>query len=51
MPLFLVVFHDELAAIHLVQMSAREMDFARIVMPLLVSFANHLERMGAVGAA
>ena len=48
-PAVLVVFQDDLAAIHFLRVAGEEMDRARVVIPLLVSQVGLLEREGPLG--
>ena len=50
-PTLLVVFDDELAAIHFLRVARAEMTRARVSVPLLVSHKKLLERAGPLGRA
>ena len=50
-PAVLVVFHDELAATHFLQVARERMDRAGVEVPLLVSHRDLLHREGPLGRA
>ena len=50
-PLVLVVFHDDLAAAHFLQVAREEMCRTRAKVPLFVSHRRLLERVGLLGLA
>ncbi len=50
-PIVLVVFDDELAATHFLNLARREMDQAGVEVPLLVSHRAALEGLGPMGRA
>ncbi|MDE2801634.1 MAG: replication-relaxation family protein [Chloroflexota bacterium] len=50
-PAILIVFHDELAATHFLQVARERMELARVEAPLLVSHRGLLHREGPLGLA
>ena len=50
-PLVLVVFDDDIALTHFLEVAAREMERARVRVPLLASHRELVERVGPLGRA
>ncbi len=50
-PLVLVVFDDDIALTHFLEVAAREMDRARVMVPLLASHRELVENVGPLGPA
>ena len=50
-PLVLVVFDDDIALTHFLEVAAREMEHARVLVPLLASQREPVESAGPLGRA